>query len=378
MSTPELPESKGSDDDSKLSVNYESGYVTLPFGKDQFHSFVMGLLGRPQTFEKAKIIFFSVQLRDIESLHHLFEQRISQQNNGKLIQVVSKVNFSDDSSFEFGSLDELITHNELRNVATNSLRMTWSYMLQFSDKEHPERQELEVKFDTGFSDIEDIDSGIGRQEFLRRKRIPVPIGRISYRIRSTNRGWILDIGNLIDFYIDKLDQSRKESRFIKQSEPIGFLAGFLLFASVAFWSVKFLDNILYSDVSAQQDLLNSTIESFIGAKEDLGEKIVIATKLLLTTRPVISHSFPQETSFIESLILPSALAILVGIIGGMSLAESFIPGRRSFVLLTYEDENRRLRFERSARKIIRNLSFTVVVGIGVNFISSFILYLANN
>jgi hypothetical protein len=41
-------------------------------------------------------------------------QRVSQQNDGVLIQFKSKIVYSDNSSVELTSIDELLTYNEIR------------------------------------------------------------------------------------------------------------------------------------------------------------------------------------------------------------------------------------------------------------------------
>ena len=124
--------------------NFGKGYLTFPFDGEQFKDFVTGLLGKPQTINKRITGNFEIHLADLQSLFELVNQRITQQNNGKLIQFTAKIFFTDRSSVQLGSYDELVTYNEVKPIISEAVRLTWDYLIQFSDKSHPEKQVIEL------------------------------------------------------------------------------------------------------------------------------------------------------------------------------------------------------------------------------------------
>ncbi len=58
----------------------------LPCTKEDFQEFIAGLLGKSQTIEAAVGGTFDVSKDDLVSLYHLVHQRVSQQNDGSLVQ----------------------------------------------------------------------------------------------------------------------------------------------------------------------------------------------------------------------------------------------------------------------------------------------------
>jgi hypothetical protein len=74
------------------------GAVVLPCEPDQFRDFIAGLLGRPQTIERALGGSLEVGRSEIESLYHLVEQRVSSQNEATLIQFTVRIVYDDNSS----------------------------------------------------------------------------------------------------------------------------------------------------------------------------------------------------------------------------------------------------------------------------------------
>lgn len=93
--------------------DFQKGYLTLPFNEEQFQSFIR-LLGTPQTITKRIKGNFEIHLKDLQNFHDLINQRITQQNNGKLIQLKTQVYYSDGSSVILSSYEELVTYNEVK------------------------------------------------------------------------------------------------------------------------------------------------------------------------------------------------------------------------------------------------------------------------
>jgi hypothetical protein len=130
--------------EAKVEHDFQKGYLTLPFNENQFASFIKGLLGTPQTITKKIRGVFELHLKDLQNFHDLLTQRISQQNNGKLIQLKTQIYYSDESSIILSSYEELVTYNEVKPIVSEAVKMTWSYLIQFADKDFPEKQEIEL------------------------------------------------------------------------------------------------------------------------------------------------------------------------------------------------------------------------------------------
>jgi hypothetical protein len=89
------------DDNKKNKIqikDIQKGYLTFPFDEGQFREFISGLLGKPQTITKRIKGVFEIHLKDLQNFHDLIDQRIIQQNDGKLIQLKTKIYYNDDGS----------------------------------------------------------------------------------------------------------------------------------------------------------------------------------------------------------------------------------------------------------------------------------------
>ena len=130
----------------KQITSVEEGFVVLPMTGDQFKEFVKSLLGNPQTISKNFAGSFDIEPADVRNLYHLILQRITQQNDGILASFSGKFVFSDDSTVELNSIEELLTYNEVRPITSRALHLTWSFMVRFQDKKTPEKQRIQISF----------------------------------------------------------------------------------------------------------------------------------------------------------------------------------------------------------------------------------------
>lgn len=110
-------------------IDNQKGYLALPFNEEQFKDFIQGLLGTPQTITKKIKGNFVIYLKDLQNFHELITQRVIQQNHGKLLQLKTKIYYSDESDVLLGSYEELLSYNEIKPVISLAVRMTWSYLI---------------------------------------------------------------------------------------------------------------------------------------------------------------------------------------------------------------------------------------------------------
>lgn len=170
-------------------------------------------------------------MKDLQNFHDLIGQRITQQNNGSLLQLKTKIYYSDESSVTLSSYNELVTYNEIKPIVSVAARMTWVYLIQFSDKDIPEKQEIEIMTIASplRSIIEDDDIPVFYSGF----------GQFEITIKHTARSWGADIESLISNQINSiLIPATGWKKFIRQrSTIIGFLTGvaFLLCSTLGIY-----------------------------------------------------------------------------------------------------------------------------------------------
>lgn len=333
--------------EKKELQNLSKGYVTLPFDENQFKHFITGLLGSPQTITKRIKGNFEIHLKDLQNFHDLLNQRITQQNNGKLIQLKTKIYYSDESSVLLSSYEELVTYNEVKPVVSEAVKMTWSYLIQFSDKDVPEKQEIEIMcIATPFRQvIEDEDTPIlfsGKGEF-----------RIT--IQHTARSWGSDIESLLINQIKSLliPCSRLREVIKKYSTTIGVLVGILFLISSL--------TSIYIFTRSFNEAEISRVNEFIGKANDINEK----TDFILNY--IASNS--QNLFFIKSelyTVVTIFLAILLGAWVG-SLADTEV---RSYVVLTREALKQRDRLEEKRKRRWIWFFLSVVISIISGFVAN--------
>ena len=194
----------------------DEGFVVLPLDESQFRDFISGLLGRPQTLAKELPGTYKLERDDVRSLNTLIGQRIGQQNTAVLLRFSATLFFSDNTSVEMASLDELVTYSEPRSVSTRALSLEWMYLIRFQDKDFPERQEISIVF-SGAS------GGHGR-------------GLVKVSIDHTARTWALDMIMMLSGFLDRLFivPSRWAAFIERHHIFLSVIAGYGLFATAFF------------------------------------------------------------------------------------------------------------------------------------------------
>ena len=208
--------------------------VVLDCSSEDFAHFISSLLGRPQTISKNFRGAFDITADNVQDLHSLITQRVTQQNKASFIQFTAKIVFDDNSSVLLNSPEEFMTYREVRPISSKQLHLTWSFLVEFQDKQVPEKQEIEVSF---------IASGM--QGPFYGEDMPIIIssrmtkgGFINFRIRHTARTWGADIEALLSGHINNmLVPQPKLRKFIwKHSFKIGLGVSITFFVTALFLS----------------------------------------------------------------------------------------------------------------------------------------------
>ncbi|KEY19739.1 hypothetical protein [Kaistella antarctica] len=331
-------------------IDNQNGYLTLPFNENQFKDFVSGLLGKPQTMTRRIVGSFNVYLKDLQNFHNLIDQRISQQNNGHLIQLRTKIFFSDQSSVMLSSYEELLTYNEVKPIESIGVKMSWSYLIQFADKTVPEKQEIELTIIASpyKSIIEDDD-------------IPILYpsnGEFRILIQHTARSWASDIESLITNQIKSiLQEEGKISKFIrKNSSEIGVISALIFFLGSIVGIYINTKNFNLSELEKVQKFTNLPSQN-------------IDKKINFILNYVASNE--QNFYFIKSLIF-----IVISLIGAIILGtwiNNLANNRKlSFVVLTRKSvktkEKMYVKSQRKTTWFFLSLVITIVCGIASNFL----------
>lgn len=212
-------------------IEHREGHVILPYSEKDFHKFLKGLLGKPESIKKDFRGVFYLSVDDIVSLFHLVDQRINQQNEATLVDFSTTINYDDGSSVTLSGIDSLQTYNEIKPVISSSTVLIWNYLVLFRDKKVAEKQEIQVVFDSGYEN----------DEFYIRRRFQPRGNKIEVSIFHTARTWGADIESLLTNYLNKLliTESKLERFLLRYNDFIGVIVGTLLFLSsliVSYWT----------------------------------------------------------------------------------------------------------------------------------------------
>ena len=162
-----------------LPLYYDQGSITFPFEEEAFKDFIVALLGKPETIEGYVEGAFEINFDDVKNINYQIDNRILSQHDACLLEFKAKLDFDDNSSISFNSLEELCNYEDPRQVVCTGFIFTWSYLVEFNKNKHPERQEISV-----FTQPE-------------KDNREVQIPRISYSLRYTERSWGLDLSVLL-------------------------------------------------------------------------------------------------------------------------------------------------------------------------------------
>jgi hypothetical protein len=302
------------DNDDKLPKNFSKGYLTFPLVGEQFKDFISGLLGKPQSISKHISGNFEIHLKDLQNFYDLVNQRVAQQNEGKLIQFTAKIFYTDRSSVQLGSYDELITYNEVKPIISEAVKLTWDYLIQFKDKSHPEKQSIELLI-------------ISATERITMEEDDVPIflfpsrGEFRMNIEHTARSFGSDIENTLTNQIKSLlKEENKFKKFIRrQSNKISIIFSVLFFLMCIIGAFKVTNNFINSEIGKVKAFTNVITHTS-------DEKLNFLTSYI-ASGVSSQHYFKVGIFIIISIIL----SILFGVWIGETASNNNEP---SFVVLT--------------------------------------------
>lgn len=365
------------DEIQPLPLFYNEDKISLPLEQNDFKDFIVSLLGKPESIEGKIHGAFKIDLDGFKNLNHQLDNRIFKQNNASRLEFNAILFFDDDSSMSFNGFESFNDCDEIESLTCEGFLFTWSYLVKFNNKSHSERQEVSI-----FSVKEETDEFTEKSRF---KELESLLGivqppKINYAIRYTDRGWGIDISELIRKCL---------GRFINNS--VSFLSlrkiliknfQFIYIAFFLFWMIIIMSVLLIWNQSLLQgirgercDSLSEQVEYFLNSGLDLEKKVDFIINLISqchysSTSSVESffRIFSQVVLLIATMLLTASIPFIV-----RKLIE--LPSYR-FILFTKESERKyktylRRKDERKSWWISSVLT-ALLIGILASYIFGFL------
>jgi hypothetical protein len=338
----------------KLEVNndnyFNRGYLKLPITDGDFKEFISKLLGKSEMLEGVFFGHFELTREVIRDLTDMLDQRITQQNKGKLIHFIVKFYFSNNTTQTVTDFPSFLTFREAKKIVCTRVDVSWIYLLTFENKAAPEKQEINMTFisrENGFRKI----SGTNFIPSYLHDNI------IKYEVRHTARTWGIDIESLIRSFLKNfISEDNKFMKFVKNNNSkIGLLTFVLIILSYVYTFIKSINN--YS--SELMDKINSN--------SSLEEKIDSLTRIIVT-------GDWNKFSIISFLILLGA--IIIAILLGIWVSATLEVDEISYLLFSDESQKKKDKIERSKKRqwgmFILSLVTSIICGLLSNYIFKFI------
>lgn len=226
------------------AMNHDGDASKIPYSPDErspilvssdgndLRTLVVQLLGRGRITTYARQGALSASLDDVADLQRRIVQRVEGQNQGKLVDFVTVIQYGDHSTDEIPSLEDFESYRSFSSYRCTSIEMRFAFLIRFSRSDY-QNQSINITFSS--PDYDSSDNWI--EESLKGS---TPTGSASISIEYTDVTWANDIKHLFKQYVeDKFDRSafidRISNLFIGNAHSIiGFSV--LLFSFAAMMS----------------------------------------------------------------------------------------------------------------------------------------------
>ncbi len=324
-----------------------------------------GLLGKPQTIQRALSGDFLIRRDDLLGLHHLIWQRVTDQNEGTLIQFVATLHYDDGLSVEIGSVVEFENYAEVRAHTTKHVSLSWVYLIKFRGRKNPERQQIEVTFRKGRvgDAMFDVDFETTRRiieyRTIHRGGPPMVFVKISHTMRS----WGMDMESLISDHLRVFLKEKKRGiswAMDSFSVVMGWITGGAIGSIMLMMGVQ---------------LLRTATQSYTVGVPKPGASVPDALAML-------SQKIDLLYSFIgggrgATIAIVSLLYVVVGIVlsvlAGIAIQDGGSNRFPSFILFTQQDEKQRdqamQRFQSGWKRTAFGFSLAVFGGVVANAVT---------
>lgn len=337
----------------------ENDIIEFKMGKKEFTSFIVDLLGKQQTISKIISGSFEIGLSDLCNIFNTINQRIEQQNKANLIQFRTKIIYDDESSVLLGSYDELNSYSEIKKLIPVSVHLEIEYLIQFQDKDKPERQEIEISF---------ISNNFSQGRFIVYDDVPFKLinrdGIISLRIKHTARTWAADIESLISHVLSNLLKSESPiKKFIRKHRvKISSIVPLIFLLSI-FICIYFTTN---NYALIMKNNLSSNLNNI------KGENIHIINKKLSYLGDFLASG--QWSQYLFYSIIFIIISFITVIFLSFWISSSAHTKEPSLILITKEAEKYKEKLNNTLKKKWISFTFSLIISIGINVFANFLFY----
>lgn len=321
-------------------------YVQVPIKRKDFGDFITNLLGQPETINERKSGTFEATYEWLVHLHHLLDQRIKQQAHSDLVDFSATLKYSDGPDRKITTIEGFLHFNEAKLVTTESVNLTWTYLVAFPGKPAPEKQEISLRLITDRTEV----VMTGGSSIVR--HTTSTNGVASYSIAHTERTWGDDISALVSREVDSIFKKNPwYEDILDKTTPFIALGLF----SAGLIMPDYLDQLIQEKEAAQL-FIDFVREG--GSVESLGidEKLNLALRLLDPNNQL--HKV-EVWYRVLSLVVGISLAVFTVI-----LFEKEAP---SLIVITNEDKKKSVSQKgKDSRSFIKkSLSFLAAITAGV-------------
>lgn len=340
------------DNNKEMSLN-------IPINKKELGEFIYGLLGQQQSIERIYNIKFDINHNWLINLHELLNQRVHRQADATLVSFTLVVYLEEGLKRTFTSIEAFKAYSETRKQLPVGVKIVWGYLVQFPDKEHPEKQQISFsahKHSDSSEDKKEISKNKYSLESILNRMLSSESERssIRFQIDHTERTWGDDLEVIISNHIDEI--SRKDSSTDVLYDLSRFLLALLIFGAGIFYPL-FLKLVNYSEKIhnvISDYLLLSNVEPI---SLDL-----INTKINKISELVALNATKDENSFFI------AISMVVGTIIAIVMLE--LTKRKTFSFLVLSNESVKYREDKLKKE--KRSGIILIASFGISIIGSII------
>lgn len=334
-------------------------YLMIPIKNEQLKDFITGLLGEPEEIEREIEGDFVITLNNLNDIFHLINERITIQNQGRLVSFGATIYLTNGKSVTFKSIESLNNYHELENSKSTNFLLTFNYLVQFSNRTIPEKQTISIGYiyKTARSDSKTplIFSPIDSILIIKKG--------IKFSIKYTERSWAVDIDSLLEKHINsiKLQLSSTDIFFNKLVNIILPLVSIGVFGFVMYLTSQ-LVNYFSRDIYA----LLSDIKSYTNS--DTFNAIIYKLDKLADFFLLLQYNFYPIMYLIGFFV--SFFTSLTFYILSLNI---LITKNRTFIALTKRAIEEKKEYDKKEKNKpylkIGYLISTIIVGILINYLS---------
>ncbi len=251
-----------------MSNSSETG-IALNIPTQDLGEFLVGLLDRNQSIELNLFRSFSITHDHVDNVFQLVQERISEQNENRLISFSVRYVYSNGSSVELISYEKFKSFNEIKPVVCTKCILSLTYLVKFHNKNSPEKQLIEISFSTNANNEDMPFFILDRFGRIKPKHLYEGKGIIKLKIEHSSVSWGSDIENVLKNKIETISEKRNsyiEFMFEKERmiDIIMYGLHFFLFFSISIIIVKSIDfSVFLNAISLSQSIENRIMVSFV-------------------------------------------------------------------------------------------------------------------